>query len=276
MISIHSNELLPISILTHKMYHKYNMCMDNISTWANPFINPVRKYYNFCMLELKMHFNKTKYDRFQLKKQYKYVMINEMNTRFQLNKEDNVRRILYVRELSMVKHFIKCVIPNYADLPENEYIERVAKDYTMQSRFVQFINTNIYEKPYYKIEGLKYYRVKVSKSKIDIGNRHMGIYSYDSDFVYSNWYKAPIIPMHSHIYLKHWDKTTKKASLKGLKADTDKTRSWEGGSSYGWKFNGYIDADYIEYFCKQNGFKKEKGQKYYYGDYAMWMLKVLE
>lgn len=59
MISIYSNEQLPIAVLTHKMYNRYNMCMDNISAFANP--TPIRRYRAICMIELKQRLKKMLY-----------------------------------------------------------------------------------------------------------------------------------------------------------------------------------------------------------------------
>jgi hypothetical protein len=73
--------------------------------------------------------------------------------------------------------------------------------------------------------------------------------------------------------IKHFDPNTFKTSNKGLKADTTWTYS-TGDRSAGWTFGG-IDAKDIERFAVKNGFKKEKGEKYVYGDYAIWILRTL-
>jgi hypothetical protein len=74
--------------------------------------------------------------------------------------------------------------------------------------------------------------------------------------------------------LKYWDKNNMKTSNRGLKADTTwsySNKDYRGG----WTFGG-ITANDIENFCVRNGFKKEKGKKYQYGDYANWFLHILE
>jgi hypothetical protein len=82
-------------------------------------------------------------------------------------------------------------------------------------------------------------------------------------------------PIHydSIFNFKQWDKTTKKTSNKGLKADTTYTcTNWNGNPS-GWSFGG-TSADSLSYMCEQNGFKADKKKKYNYGDYAEWYLKL--
>ena len=78
---------------------------------------------------------------------------------------------------------------------------------------------------------------------------------------------------------KKWDKTTKKTSLKGLKADTryiwtEPKRDGEEGRARtgGWTFGGF-DAVAIENNAVANGFKKVKGEKYTYGHYAEFLMK---
>jgi hypothetical protein len=78
---------------------------------------------------------------------------------------------------------------------------------------------------------------------------------------------------------KKWDKITKKTSLKGLKANTTWTwtepkRDGEEGRARtgGWTFGGFC-ANSIEYNAVENGFKKKKGQKYNYGDFAEFLMK---
>jgi len=73
--------------------------------------------------------------------------------------------------------------------------------------------------------------------------------------------------------LKHWSKTTKNPTNKGLKADT--TYTYHNGSVKGWTFGGW-DADSLKKFAKVNGFVFEKGKKYQYGDYAKWVLHTLQ
>jgi hypothetical protein len=75
--------------------------------------------------------------------------------------------------------------------------------------------------------------------------------------------------------LKWWDKTTKKTSNKGLKADTTYSWSYGSGERGGWVFGG-LTADDMEKFAMRNGFKFEKGEKYYYGHFAEWFLHTLE
>jgi hypothetical protein len=73
--------------------------------------------------------------------------------------------------------------------------------------------------------------------------------------------------------IKHFDPTTFKTSNKGLKADTTWTYT-SGDRTAGWTFGG-IDAKDMERFAVKNGFKKEKNEKYVYGDYAIWILRTL-
>lgn len=73
--------------------------------------------------------------------------------------------------------------------------------------------------------------------------------------------------------IKHFDPTTFKTSNKGLKADTTWTYTTNDRTA-GWTFGG-IDAKDMERFAVKNGFKKEKGEKYVYGDYAIWILRTL-
>lgn len=79
------------------------------------------------------------------------------------------------------------------------------------------------------------------------------------------------IPYLSIFNFKQWDKTTKKTSNKGLKADTTYTWNWNG-TPRGWKFGG-LPADSIAVLCRKNGFIEDK-KKYNYGDYAEWYLKL--
>jgi hypothetical protein len=76
----------------------------------------------------------------------------------------------------------------------------------------------------------------------------------------------------SVLNLKHYDPKTKKTSNKGLKADT--TYSWSDDYNRGgWVFGG-LKAGSLENICELNGFKKEKGKKYQYGDFAEWYMKI--
>ena len=86
-------------------------------------------------------------------------------------------------------------------------------------------------------------------------------------------YKGEMRKLWSPLNLKYWDKNTMKTSNKGLKADT--TWSYVSDNKCGWTFGG-IKAYDLEWFCLKNGFKKEKGKKYQYGDYANWFLHILE
>jgi hypothetical protein len=85
-------------------------------------------------------------------------------------------------------------------------------------------------------------------------------------------YNTSRLSYYSVLNIKRWDKNTKKTSNKGLKADT--TYSWtDGFGRGGWTFGG-LDASNMEDICLKNGFKKEKGKKYQYGDYAEWYLSI--
>jgi hypothetical protein len=75
--------------------------------------------------------------------------------------------------------------------------------------------------------------------------------------------------------IKFWDKKTKKPSNKELKADhTFNYISDYTNHTRGWKFNG-ITLDEIKSFCIINGLDKIISKNYKYGDYANWILKVL-
>jgi len=78
---------------------------------------------------------------------------------------------------------------------------------------------------------------------------------------------------------KNWDKITKKTSLKGLKANTSQTwtepkRYGEDGRARtgGWTFGGFCAVS-IENNAVTNGFKKVKGETYYYGHFAEFLMK---
>jgi hypothetical protein len=76
----------------------------------------------------------------------------------------------------------------------------------------------------------------------------------------------------SVLNIKHYDPKTKKTSNKGLKAYT--TYSWSDNYNRGgWTFGG-LKACSLENICIANGFKKEKGKKYQYGDFAEWYMKI--
>ena len=88
-------------------------------------------------------------------------------------------------------------------------------------------------------------------------------------------YKASIIPNYSPINLKRWNKITKKSTNKGCVAVSAWSHHYEtGGNRSGWTLDGFKAPD-LEYFVIKNGFKKEKGKKYQYGDYAEWLLHTL-
>lgn len=89
-------------------------------------------------------------------------------------------------------------------------------------------------------------------------------------------YKGYVSGYYNPRNLKYWDKTSMITSNKGLKAISiwtyaDKNYKCRGN----WRFGGITAGD-LEIFCKINGFKKEKGKKYQYGDYANWFLHILE
>lgn len=91
--------------------------------------------------------------------------------------------------------------------------------------------------------------------------------------------------------LKYWDKTTKKTSNRGLKADHYRNYySYDGKErTNGWSFGG-IKIDDIKDFCRNNGYKtfdknglikdektlNKEYKKYTYGDMADWILHTLE
>ena len=75
--------------------------------------------------------------------------------------------------------------------------------------------------------------------------------------------------------IKFWDKKTQKPSNRGLEADhTFSYINEETNHTRGWKFNG-ITLDEIKSFCLINGLDKIISKNYKYGDYANWILKIL-
>ena len=79
-------------------------------------------------------------------------------------------------------------------------------------------------------------------------------------------YESPIIRKKSIFRIKYWDKETKKTNNKGLTA----TKYNDGDLRY----DDYLEAYTIEKWAVENGFKKEKNKKYYYGHYAEFLLKI--
>jgi hypothetical protein len=80
---------------------------------------------------------------------------------------------------------------------------------------------------------------------------------------------------HHPTNLKYWDKTTMKTSNRGLKATNAYTYENYDGNACGWTFGG-ISSDDISKLCCDNGYKKVKGVRPQYGDYANWYLHILE
>jgi len=74
--------------------------------------------------------------------------------------------------------------------------------------------------------------------------------------------------------LKYWDKTTMKPSNRGLKSTNAYIYETYKGNPCGWTFNG-ISSDDLSKLCYDNGFKKVKGVRPQYGDYANWYLHIL-
>lgn len=102
-----------------------------------------------------------------------------------------------------------------------------------------------------RINGLKYYKIKVVYKTLN--------------------FSSSIIHYTSVLNLKHWSKTTKKPSNKGLTAKSAYTYTNYTGHVAGWTFGG-ITAEDLEMLCITNGMVKVKKQKYQYGDYAEWYI----
>jgi len=87
-------------------------------------------------------------------------------------------------------------------------------------------------------------------------------------------YQLSTLNKYSLIFFKKYDKTTKKTSLKGLKATIHNGYIIGGKDTYA-RFDTYLSVDDLKAFCRQNGMKWSSKETYYYGDYADWILKTL-
>jgi hypothetical protein len=149
--------------------------------------------------------------------------------------------------------FHKCLIPITELEPymNAEFIRDFIRNPQVKYRFDDWRKET---SDYKDIQG---FDVKIKKivKKLDYSQ------SYQSYFSISN--------------LKYWNKHTHKTSNKGLTAFNMWSYENENHRRAGWSFGG-IKVGCLEDLCINNGFKKEKGTKYQYGDYAEWYLHILE
>jgi len=103
-------------------------------------------------------------------------------------------------------------------------------------------------------------------------------------------YAGSIIPKHSILRLKNWNKTTKTPTNKGLKAIKHIYSKSDYETDSYWNFDNYITVDYLNDLCRKNGYdfnKKAKHKmingkeklvikydKVEYGTLAEWYLKL--
>jgi hypothetical protein len=235
------------------LYLRKKVILDLQSNYDKP-----RNWFAIVLLELKQKMKKYK----NTGKMYKYSYVFATHPRIQnyldFIKPNNYRKKVYLFYSSLLTEFADHPIVKYGlqkyygrPLKEGESTE-VLENYEKREKLYNTMN----QLQDYKFvpEDLRKYLIKI---RVSIGSMDLTL--------------TPT-PYYSLINLKYWNKTTKKTSNKGQRADH--TYSWANEYRWGgWQFGG-ISADDLWAICKKNGFVEEKKKKYQYGDYAQWYLKI--
>lgn len=89
-------------------------------------------------------------------------------------------------------------------------------------------------------------------------------------------YTKSIISYYSPLRWKKWSKITQKTTEKGMNCELTTYSNTTTTFMEDKRLERGVLADEMKQYAIQNGFPIVKKQKYYYGDYAMWILKTLE
>jgi len=190
-------------------------------------------------LELKETFKDKDEEKFKIKGySYKYVYVKPIHERVlidTINKKD-----FYYRGFMRGRHIQSPIL--------QEYFKK--KNLDIQNMGWDAVNKIINSSSNKKTTS-HYIRIR---ERID--------YNYD--------YITPPMSRYNAIYIKKYDKDTKKTTSKGLKAN-----KYAGKDSKYLDYSNYLSVDDLKDFCKLNGMKITSKDKFLYGHYADWILKVL-
>lgn len=252
-----------------------------------PVVNKVKVNLKEAIInELKIYQeeNKNKYDSFRIK--YKYMMID-----FKLS----MKYKLLIQDFEEPKYkgycynifYVKRTNDNVLDVCGCKYF-RNFKPLSYQEEYIKFREIEEYYKiqcPDYKDEGKLYKwlsnddykeRNKLDKYFNSESNKptELNTIKMRKPFKQMDYSANPKYHYNAK-NIKFWDKKTKKPSNRGLEADhTFSYINDDTNHTRGWKFNG-ITLDEIKTFCHTNGLDKITSKNYKYGDYANWILKIL-
>jgi hypothetical protein len=241
------------------LYLRKKVILDLQSNYDKP-----RNWFAIVLLELKQKMKKYKNTGKMYKYEYVFATHPRIRSYLDFIKPNKYSKKVYQFNSSLLTEFTDhpivkyCVesyyLKTYAKWENIEPSTKILDDCVGREDIFKYMN----EPQHYKSvpEDLRKYLIKI---RLPIGSMDLTL--------------TPT-PYYSIINLKHWNKTTKKTSNKGLRADH--TYSWVSESGYrwgGWRFGG-ISADDLWAICKKNGFVEEKKKKYNYGDYAEWYMKL--
>lgn len=233
-------------------------------------------WFEMVLLELKERNKKAPKDYYTKEpkydgKMYEYRWVYYSNLRIK-----NLVRFSYCDYEELLKKEEPIVVWAFDKVEKNYPFKKDAphtkwRDALRDKRLSWFLNDGAYESFERQVSDVLQRKITVNEMKNVPKENNFKMYKIRFE-IGKMKYNTIRFDYYSVLNIKRWDKNTKKTSNKGLKADT--TYSWSDWYGRGgWTFNG-LDASHMEAICLKNGFKKEKGKKYNYGDYAEWYLSI--